>query len=400
MMFDQTSFIPTEELKIFRDKIQRVARDKIAPQASLADEKEFFNREVESLLWDLGLLTITFPKKYGGYGKGRIVALCVAVEEIAKYCASSALLLIIQAVGSFPIIHGGSDELKRKYLPQMSEGRKLVAYLVTEPIAGSDIASIQTSAVKKGNKYILNGSKCFATSGGVAGIYSLLAKTSEGKGSSSFFLVERESQGLSIGRAERKLGQRGSNTTEVFLENVKVPTGNLLGRLGDGFIIAMKDFDMSRPAIAAQALGIAEGAFEAMIQFIKERTTFGKPIAEDPIIQTILADSAILIEASRGLVYRAAILNDEGKNSTKFASMAKCFAGDAAMKITTDAIDAIQILSEYGFLKDSQVERMFRDAKLTQIFEGTNQIQRLVIARQILKESMSSGTRRGRHLDS
>jgi len=400
MMFDQVSFIPTEELKIFRDKIQRVARDKIAPQASLADEKEFFNREVESLLWDLGLLTITFPKKYGGYGKGRIVALCVAVEEIAKYCASSALLLIIQAVGSFPIIHGGSDELKRKYLPQMSEGRKLVAYLVTEPIAGSDIASIQTSAVKKGNKYILNGSKCFATSGGVAGIYSLLAKTSEGKGSSSFFLVERESQGLSIGRAERKLGQRGSNTTEVFLENVKVPTGNLLGRLGDGFIIAMKDFDMSRPAIAAQALGIAEGAFEAMIQFIKERTTFGKPIAEDPIIQTILADSAILIEASRGLVYRAAILNDEGKNSTKFASMAKCFAGDAAMKITTDAIDAIQILSEYGFLKDSQVERMFRDAKLTQIFEGTNQIQRLVIARQILKESMSSRTRKGRHLDS
>ena len=400
MMFDQVSFIPTEELKIFRDKIQRVARDKIAPQASLADEKEFFNREVESLLWDLGLLTITFPKKYGGYGKGRIVALCVAVEEIAKYCASSALLLIIQAVGSFPIIHGGSDELKRKYLPQMSEGRKLVAYLVTEPIAGSDIASIQTSAVKKGNKYILNGSKCFATSGGVAGIYSLLAKTSEGKGSSSFFLVERESQGLSIGRAERKLGQRGSNTTEVFLENVKVPTGNLLGRLGDGFIIAMKDFDMSRPAIAAQALGIAEGAFEAMIQFIKERTTFAKPIAEDPIIQTILADSAILIEASRGLVYRAAILNDEGKNSTKFASMAKCFAGDAAMKITTDAIDAIQVLSGYGFLKDSQVERMFRDAKLTQIFEGTNQIQRLVIARQILKESMSSGTRKGRHLDS
>jgi cyclohexane-1-carbonyl-CoA dehydrogenase len=388
MMFDQASFIPTEELKVFRDKIQRVVRDKIAPQASLADEKEFFNREVESLLWDLGLLTITFPKKYGGYGKGRIVALCIAVEEIAKYCASSALLLIIQAVGSFPMIHGGSDELKRKYLPQMSEGRKLVAYLVTEPTAGSDIASIQTSAVKEGNKYILNGSKCFATSGGVAGIYSVLAKTSEGKGSSSFFLVERESQGLSIGRTERKLGQRGSNTTEVFLENVKVPMGNLLGRLGDGFIIAMKDFDMSRPAIAAQALGIAEGAFEAMIQFIKERTTFEKPLAEHPIIQTILADSAILIEASRGLVYRAAILNDEGKNSTKFASMAKCFAGDAAMKITTDAIDAIQVLSGYGFLKDFQVERMFRDAKLTQLFEGTNQIQRLVIARQILNESI------------
>ena len=389
-MFDQVSFIPTEELKIFKDKIQRFAREKLAPQASVVDEEEFFNREAESLLWDLGLLTITFPKKYGGYGKGRMVAFCLAVEEIAKYCASSALLLIIQAVGSFPMIHFGSDELKQKYLPQMSEGRKLVAYLVTEPTAGSDIAGIQTSAVKDGNHYILNGSKCFATSGGVAGIYSVLAKTSEGrgKGSSSFFLVERDSPGLSIGRTERKLGQRGSNTTEVFLENVKVPAENLMGRVGDGFIIAMGDFDMSRPAIAAQALGISEGALEGIIQFIKEQHTSGRPVAEHPIIQTILADSAILIEASRGLVYRAAILNDEGKNSTKFASMAKCFAGDAAVKITTDALDAIQVLSGYGFLKDFQVERMFRDAKLTQIFEGTNQIQRLVIARELLKESM------------
>jgi cyclohexane-1-carbonyl-CoA dehydrogenase len=389
-MFDQVSFIPTEELKIFKDKIQRFAREKLAPQASVVDEEEFFNREAESLLWDLGLLTITFPEKYGGYGKGRMVAFCIAVEEIAKYCASSALLLIIQAVGSFPMIHFGSDELKQKYLPQMSEGRKLVAYLVTEPTAGSDIAGIQTSAVKDGNNYILNGSKCFATSGGVAGIYSVLAKTSEGrgKGSSSFFLVERDSPGLSIGRTERKLGQRGSNTTEVFLENVKVPAENLMGRVGDGFIIAMGDFDMSRPAIAAQALGIAEGALEGIIQFIKEQHTSGRPVAEHPIIQTILADSAILIEASRGLVYRAAILNDEGKNSTKFASMAKCFAGDAAVKITTDALDAIQVLSGYGFLKDFQIERMFRDAKLTQIFEGTNQIQRLVIARQLLKESM------------
>ena len=389
-MFDPVSFIPTEELKVFRDKIQRVAQEKIAPQAALVDEEEFFNRDVESLLWDLGLLTITFPEEYGGYGKGRMVAFCIAVEEIAKYCASSALLLIIQAVGSFPIIHFGSDPLRQKYLPRMSAGRKLVAYLVTEPTAGSDIASIQTTAIKDGNNYILNGSKCFATSGGVAGVYSVLAKTSEGgeKGSSSFFLVERSSAGLSIGRTERKLGQRGSNTTEVFLENVKVPAENLLGHGGDGFMIAMKDFDMSRPAIAAQALGIAEGTLEAVLQCVKERHTSGRPIAEHPIVQTILADSAILIEASRGLVYRAALLSDEGKNNTKFASMAKCFAGDAAMKITTDAIDAIQVLSGYGFLKDFQVERMFRDAKLTQIFEGTNQIQRLVVARHLLKESM------------
>ena len=389
-MFDTETFIPTEELKTFRDRIRRAAMDKIAPQASLVDEEEFFNREVESLLWDLGLLTLTFPEKYGGYGKGRMVAFCIAVEEIAKYCASSALLLIIQAVGSFPIVHGGSKELKQKYLPQMSAGRKLVAYLVTEPTAGSDIAGIQTTAVREGNDYILNGSKCFATSGGVAGIYSVLAKTSEekGKGSTSFFLVEREFSGLSVGRTERKLGQRGSNTTEVFLENVKVPVENLLGRVGDGFIIAMKDFDMSRPAIAAQALGIAEGALDSIIKFVKERHTLEKPIANHPVIQTLVADSAILIEAARGLVYRAATLGDEGKANTKFASMAKCFAGDAAMKITTDAIDAIQVLSGYGFLKDYEIERMFRDAKLTQIFEGTNQIQRLVIARQILNESM------------
>ena len=389
-MFDTETFIPTEELKTFRDRIRRAAMDKIAPQASLVDEEEFFNREVESLLWDLGLLTLTFPEKYGGYGKGRMVAFCIAVEEIAKYCASSALLLIIQAVGSFPIIHAGSRELKQKYLPRMSQGRKLVAYLVTEPTAGSDIAGIQTTAVREGNHYILNGSKCFATSGGVAGIYSVLAKTSEekGKGSTSFFLVERDSPGLSIGRTERKLGQRGSNTTEVFLENVNVPVENLLGRAGDGFIIAMKDFDMSRPAIAAQALGIAEGALDSIIKFVKERHTLEKPIANHPVIQTLVADSAILIEAARGLVYRAATLGDDGKANTKFASMAKCFAGDAAMKITTDAIDAIQVLSGYGFLKDYDVERMFRDAKLTQIFEGTNQIQRLVIARQILNESM------------
>lgn len=386
-MFDQVSLIPTEELKIFKSKVQRVAREKIAPQASFVDDKEFFNREVESLLWDLGLLTITFPEQYGGYGKNRTTALCIAVEEISKYCASSALLLIIQAVGSFPIIHGGSEKLKQTYLPQMSGGRKLVAYLVTEPTSGSDIASIQTSAVKEGNHYLLNGSKCFATSGGVAGIYSVLAKTLEGKGGSSFFLVERDSPGLSIGRTEHKLGQRGSNTTEVFLENVKVPADNLLGRVGDGFIIAMKDFDMSRPAIAAQALGIAEGAFELMVQAIKEGLSSGKSIADHSVIQTVLADSAIQIEAARGLVYRAAILNDEGEDNTKFASMAKCFAGDAAMKITTEAIDAIQVLNGYGFLKDVQVERMFRDAKLTQIFEGTNQIQRLVIARQSLRES-------------
>jgi cyclohexane-1-carbonyl-CoA dehydrogenase len=387
-MFDQKSILSRKELKHFQDKIHQAARNKIAPLARLVDEEAIFNREVESLLWDLGLLTLTFPEEYGGFGKNKTLALCIAVEEIAKYCASSALLLIIQAVGSFPIIHGGSVELKRKYLPQMSKGRKLVAYLVTEPTAGSDVSGIRTTAKWAGDHYLLNGAKCFATSGGVAGIYSVLAKTSEEKWKSSFFLVERESEGLSIGRTERKLGQRGSNTTEVFLDNVKTPAENLLGREGEGFLIAMKDFDMSRPAIGAQALGIAEGALELLLQSIKEKQTLQKPIGNDQTIQATLADSAILIEASRGLVYRAAILNDEGKSNTKLASMAKCFASDAAMKVTHEVIDAIQIVDGYGSLKKWDAMRMYRDAKLTQIFEGTNQIQRLVIARQTLKELM------------
>lgn len=385
-MFDPTSLIPTEELKVFRDRILQAVREKIAPQAALVDEEEFFNREVESLLWDLGLLTLTFPEEYGGIGKNKTAALCIAVEEIAKYCASSALLLIIQAVGSFPIIHGGSAELRRTYLPQISKGRKLVAYLVTEPSAGSDVSGIRTTAKRVDDYYLLNGSKCFATSGGVAGIYSVLAKTSQDKEKSSFFLVERGFQGLSVGRTEHKLGQRGSNTTEVFLDNVQVPAENLLGIEGEGFFIAMKDFDMSRPAIAAQALGIAEGALETLLQSVREKQNLQRPVKELPILQAIIADSATLIEASRGLVYRAAILNDEGKSNTKLASMAKCFAADAAMKITAEVIDALHILDGYGSLKISDAERMFRDAKLTQIFEGTNQIQRLVIARQVLKE--------------
>jgi cyclohexane-1-carbonyl-CoA dehydrogenase len=261
----------------------------------------------------------------------------------------------------------------------------LVAYLVTEPSGGSDVAAIKTTARKDGNEYVINGTKCFATNGGMASVYSVLARTSPGEGHNglSFFLVERDREGLKVGRKEDKLGQRGSNTTEVFLDEVRVPTSNLLGAEGAGFLLAMKDFDMSRPAIAAQALGIAQGAHDVMVKYATERHTFGKAIAEHQMIQAILADSGMLIEASRGLVYRASALYDQGKRNTKIASMAKCFASDAAMKITTDAV---QVLGGYGYMKDFSVERMFRDAKLTQIFEGTNQIQRIVIAREILGE--------------
>jgi len=370
---------------MLREAVYRAARDKIAPLAASIDESGEFNRDVEALCWDLGLLTLALPPEFGGLEKNRGTALCIAVEEISRFCASSALLLIIQAVGSFPIVHGICPEIRDRVLSGIRDNRELVAYLVTEPSGGSDVASIKTTATRDGNEYVISGAKCFATNGGVASLYSVLARTSreEGHMGLSFFLVERDRPGLQVGRKENKLGQRGSNTTEVFLDEVRVPAVNLLGEEGRGFRLAMKDFDMSRPAIAAQALGIAQGAFETMVKYSTERQAFGKFIAEHQMIQAILADSGMLIEASRGLVYRAAALHDEGKRNTKIASMAKCLASDAAMKITTDAV---QVLGGYGYTKDFQVERMFRDAKLTQIFEGTNQIQRIVIAREILNE--------------
>jgi cyclohexane-1-carbonyl-CoA dehydrogenase len=375
----------SEELKLLRETVARAAKERIAPRAAQIDEAGVFDREVEALCWDLGLLTLTLPPEFGGLEKDQGTALCIAVEEIAKHCAASALLLIIQAVGSFPMVHGMKPELRDRILKRIGDERALVGYLVTEPVAGSDVSGIRTTAARDGDHYVISGTKCFATNGGVASLYSVLARTAKAGGHDglSFFAVERDRAGLSVGRTENKLGQRGSNTTEVILDNVRIPADHLLGEEGKGFLLAMRDFDMSRPAIGAQALGIAQGAFDVMARYAMERHTFGKPIAEHQLIQAILADSGTLIEASRGLIYRAAALYDSGAANTKLASMAKCFASDAAMKITTDAV---QVLGGYGYMKDFPVERMFRDAKLTQIFEGTNQIQRLVIAREIIKE--------------
>ena len=383
-------FADTEELRMLADTVRRAAREKIAPLAASIDEKGEFNREVAALLWDLGLMTLTFPPEHGGMERDQGTALSLAVEEIARHCASSSLLLIIQAVGSFPILHGGRPGMLENLLPRMVEHRELAAYLVTEPSAGSDVGAIRATAVKDGGEYVLTGTKVFATNGAVASVYAVLARTSAaaGRAGLSFFLVERGTPGLSVGRIEKKLGQRGSNTAEVILDEVRVPAGNLLGEEGKGFLLAMKDFDMSRPAVGAQALGIAEGALAEMVRYAQQRRTFGKPLCEHQMIQQIIADSATLVEASRGLVYRAARLFDEGRRNTKLASMAKVFASDAAMKITTDAI---QVFGGYGYMRDFPVERMFRDAKLTQIFEGANQIQRLVIAREILKETGGFG---------
>jgi len=371
----------TEEQRILLTNVQRAVRETIAPAAAETDRTGTFNWDVVSLFWDLGLLQIMLPEKYGGWSQNPTHTLCLAIEEIAKACASSALLLIIQAVGSYPLIFAGNEDQKEKYFPMISDQRNLIGYLVTEPGAGSDVQAISSAATPSGEMYVLNGRKVFATNGAVAGLYSILAKTGERE--LTFFLVERELEGVSIGREEDKCGFRGSNTAEVILEDVHVPRDNLLGKPGEGFAIAMGDFDMSRPTVAALALGLAEGALDYTIKYARQRHTFGKPLIKHQAIQFILAEASTLVEASRGLMEKAALGFDSGRKNTKLASMAKYFCSDAAMKITTDMV---QVLGGYGYIKDYPIERMFRDAKLTQIFEGANQIQKMIIGREISRD--------------
>ena len=370
----------SEEQKMLLDNLRRVVKDKIAPVAGEIDRKGLFNWDTASLFWELGLLQIMLPEAYGGWPHNPCHTLCLSIEEISKACASSALLLVIQAVGSFPIISAGNRQQKERYFPRISSGRELIAYLVSEPGAGSDVQAISCTARSFTDKYILNGRKVFATNGAVAGLYSVLAKT--GEGGLSFFVVDREQDGISIGKVEDKCGFRGSNTSEVILEDVVVPKENLLGNEGDGFVIAMADFDMSRPAVAALALGIAEGATQVALEYALNRTAFGKTLAEHQAIQFMLADARTQIEAGRGLMARAALMHDAGKPNTELASMAKCFCSDVSMKVTTDMV---QVLGGYGYIKDYPLERMFRDAKLTQIFEGTNQIQRMIVGKEMIR---------------
>jgi cyclohexane-1-carbonyl-CoA dehydrogenase len=371
----------SEEQKILLDNLRRAVKQKVAPLAAETDRTGSFNPEVAALFWDLGLLQIILPEEYGGWPQNPSFTLCLAIEEIAKACAASALLLIIQAVGSYPLIYAGNKEQKKKYFPMLADQRNLIGYLVTEPGAGSDVQAIRTTARRSGKNYILNGRKTFATNGSVAGLYTVLAKTGEKE--LSFFMVARNSPGISIGRVEDKCGFRGSDTAEVILEDVSVPEENLLGKEGQGFAIAMGDFDMSRPAVAALALGLAEGALDYTIEYARQRSTFGKPLIEHQAIQFMLAEASTLIEASRGLMEKAALAYDSGSKNTKLASMAKYFCSDAAMKITTDMV---QVLGGYGYIKDFPIERMFRDAKLTQIFEGANQIQKMIIGRELSKQ--------------
>ena len=372
-----------EDEKALIEAIRELAQERVAPRAAEIDRTGEFPWDMKELLAQQDILAMPFPVEYGGIGASEL-SIVMAIEEISRCCATTALLLAVQQLGSMPILLAGTDEQKRKYFPKLASGEWLAAYGLTESGSGSDAAAMKTMAVRKGDKYILNGSKRFITNGGLAQVNSIMAITDPTKGTRgiSAFIVERDFPGFSVGRIEEKMGIKGSQTAELIFTDCEVPAENILGREGDGFKIAMGTLDRTRPGIGAQALGIAQGALDLAVAYAKERVQFDQPIAEFQGIQFMLADMATKVEASRLLIYNVAEMIDRGeKNFGQYSSMAKMFASDSAMEVTNDAI---QVLGGYGYMKEYPAERMMRDAKITQIYEGTNQIQRLVIARALL----------------
>jgi alkylation response protein AidB-like acyl-CoA dehydrogenase len=332
----------------------------------------------------MGLLGLSIPEEYGGFFRGHIFV-CLAVEEIARACVSSSLIVQVQSLGWEPILIAGTEEQKKKYGPSIASGEKLIAFGLTEPGAGSDAAAMKTRAVRKGDRYILNGSKCFISNGPIADLICLFAMTdsSQGVKGISTFIVEKESKGYSIAKWESKMGIRGSPTGELIFEDVEVPAENLVGKEGKGFVYAMQTLDTSRPIIASQAVGLAQGALDQAVKYAKERVQFGKPIASFQGISWMLADMAAQIEAARALNYQAADMVDTNHPRKSYMSACcKMFASDVAMRVATDAL---QIAGGYGYMTDFPFERMMRDAKITQIYEGTNQIMKLVISRELLR---------------
>ncbi|GHO83036.1 acyl-CoA dehydrogenase [Dictyobacter formicarum] len=367
------------------DAIREIAQERVAPRAAEIDHSGTFPWDMKELLAQQDILGMPFPSEYGGIGASEL-AIVMAIEELSRCCATTGLLLAVQQLGSLPILLFGNEQQKQKYFPRLATGEWLAAFGLTEAGSGSDAAAMTTTAVRKGDTYILNGSKRFITNGGLAQVNSVFAQTDASKGTRgiSAFIVEKDFPGFSVGRIEDKMGIKGSQTAELIFNNCEVPAENLLGREGDGFKLAMMTLDRTRPGIGAQAVGIAQGALDLAVAYSKQRVQFNKPIAENQGIQFMLADMATSVEAARLLVYNAAEMIDRGdKNFGKYSAMAKMFASDAAISVTNDAI---QVLGGYGYMKEYPAERMMRDAKITQIYEGTNQIQRLVIARSLLME--------------
>ncbi|MFZ0168016.1 MAG: acyl-CoA dehydrogenase family protein [Candidatus Dormiibacterota bacterium] len=373
-----------EDRQAIQTSVRELARAKIAPRAAEIDLSAEFPRDVVEMFRQHDVFAIAFTPEYGGLS-GSALTLAIAVEEIAKVCATSALLLAVQGLGGYPILLGGSDEQKREFLPELASGNMIAAYALSEPDAGSDPASMSTRAKRDGGDYVLDGTKTWITNGSVADLIVVFAVTDPAQGARgiSAFLVDGGSEGLQRNRIHGKLGIRGSDTAELVFSGCRVPASRRLGAEGDGFRIAMGVLDRSRPQIAAQALGIAAGALEQAVEYAQQRHQFGRPIAEFQGIQFMLADMATQVEAARALTHQACrAVDDRDPQMTMLAAMAKLAASDAAMKVTTDAV---QVLGGYGYINEFPVERMMRDAKITQIYEGTNQIQRVVISKALLK---------------
>lgn len=376
----------SEDQLMLRDTVRRIAVEKFQPRAAEVDKREEFPWDNFKILSENGLLGVQIPEVYGGAEAG-MVSLILAVEEVARCCAATSVILTTQALAGDPILIGGTEEQKRTYLYQLASGRCLGAMAITEPGAGSDVSGMTMTATRVDGGYLLNGSKIFITNGGVSEIVVVICYTDRSKGNRgmSMLIVEKGDKGLTAGKEEHKMGIRGSETREMIFDNVFVPEGRLLGGVeGNGFKVLMKTFNYTRPAVGAQALGIAQGALDAVIGYTKERSQFGQPLASFQGMRWMIAEMALAVETARTLVYRAASLIDnepESPDIPRISAMAKWYASDAAMKVTTDAV---QCLGGYGYTREYPVERMMRDAKITQIYEGTNQVQRIIVANQML----------------
>jgi alkylation response protein AidB-like acyl-CoA dehydrogenase len=378
-------FRPSELHDELRAAVRQLVVDKVAPRAAEIDESHEFPHDVLAALTASDFHAIHIPEEYGGAG-GDALAACIVIEEVARACASSALIPAVNKLGTLPLILAGSEEIKQTYLPKVAVDGALFSYGLSEPEAGSDAGGMRTTAVRDGDAWVLNGAKRWITNAGVSEYYTVMAVTDPEKrtrGGITAFVVEKGDAGFTFGAPERKLGIKGSPTRELYFDSVRIPDSRRIGGVGDGFAIAMETLDHTRITIGAQAVGIAQGALDAAAAYAKERKQFGKAIAEFQGLQFLLADMAMKLEAARQMVYVAAAKSERADaDLTFFGAAAKCFASDVAMEITTDAV---QVLGGYGYVQDYPVERMMRDAKITQIYEGTNQVQRIVMARKLLE---------------
>jgi alkylation response protein AidB-like acyl-CoA dehydrogenase len=380
----------TEQQQEIRNLTRTIAEEQVLPVRAALDEAEEFPWEIMKILADAGLFGVYIPEEYGGLGGG-LLDLCLVVEELSRVCSGVAVSYAASGLGTFPLLEYGTEEQRKKYLPDIASGKKLAAFGLTEAEAGSDPGGIKTTAQRTDKGYILNGTKQFITNGGDAEVYTVIALTDKAKGprGASAFIVEKDTPGFTFGRKEKKLGIRASSTRELVFEDCLIPAENIINKEGMGFILTMKLLDRSRPGLGAQALGLAQGALEAAIDYAKKRIQFGHPIYAQQAVQQMLAEMAMRVEAARALVYATARMVDSGiKDFTSEAAMCKVFASDTAMRVTTDAM---QIFGGVGYMRDYPIEKMFRDAKITQIYEGSNQVLRNEIAFKLRKRKVLGG---------